>query len=93
MRADLLFRQGEYSQAAQHFQELLGRKPGLHHIHCLWHKGGMSWITHNQVDVVAFAVVINDIIYRSFWGFGKVDWAEQEGRQAGRLWSFSSTGM
>ena len=28
MRADLLFRRGEYTQAAQHFQELLGRKPG-----------------------------------------------------------------
>ena len=29
MRADLLFRKGEYTQAAQHFQELLGRKPGI----------------------------------------------------------------
>ena len=28
MMADLLFRKGEYHQASQHFQELLGKKPG-----------------------------------------------------------------
>lgn len=36
MRADLLFRKGEYTQAAQHFQELLGRNPGSYYITNAW---------------------------------------------------------